>query len=91
MEFKDYVGKPCKSRLAFEFIPKKHVSLDLKEIAQKLVNFGIILDVKTSFLLIFRFKRKGISLFNKGKIIVKDTNIEEDARRTAEELVKIIG
>lgn len=80
--------EPCKSRLAFEFLPKKKQSLDLKQIGVSLKKNGVLIDVETTFLIMARVGGSGVSLFKSGKIIVKDTNIEKEARKIAELLIK---
>jgi len=90
MELKDFVGKPCKSRMAFEFIPKKKQKLGLGKIAEVLREKEVMVEIETPFLLILKFKGKDISLFRSGKIIVKETSEEKEAKKTAEELIKKI-
>lgn len=89
MELSDFVGKPCKSRVAFEFIPKKKTKLDLDAIAKKLKAKGVFIEVETQFLLILKIEVP-ITLFQTGKILIKETNQEKDARKIAEKLVKAI-
>lgn len=88
MELKDFAILPCKSRLAFEFIPKKNESLQLERIAEQLKKNGIEVEISTPFLLMLRVKGIGVSVFKSGKIIVKDCNIETDARGIAQELIQ---
>lgn len=88
LELKDFVVEPCKSRLAFEFLPKKKQSLNLKKIAIAFKKNGVLIEVETDFLIMARLKDSGISLFKSGKIIVKDTNIEDEARKIAQSLIK---
>ncbi|MDO8647732.1 MAG: hypothetical protein Q7R70_04960 [Candidatus Diapherotrites archaeon] len=90
MELSDFVGKPCKSRVAFEFIPKKRIKLDLEEIAKRLKEKEVFVEIETPFLLILRMQVP-ITLFQTGKILIKETNMEKDARKIAEKLVKIMG
>ena len=47
MKLSDFSGKPCKSRVAFEFIPKKKARLNLMEVARKLKEKGIFIDAET--------------------------------------------
>ena len=89
MKLSDFSGKPCKSRVAFEFIPKKKARLNLMEVARKLKEKGIFIDAETPFLLVLKIG-SSVSLFQSGKIIVKETNVEKDARKIAEKLVKLL-
>lgn len=88
MELKDFVVSACKSRLAFEFLPRKKEALDLPRIAEALRKNGVLVEVNTPFLLMVRLQDVGISVFRSGKIIVKDCNIETDARQIAESLIQ---
>ncbi|MFH1545556.1 MAG: hypothetical protein ABIE23_05755 [archaeon] len=87
MKLKDFTGKACNSRTAFEFIPKKKNKLDLSEIAEKLKEKEVFIEIETPFLLILRMGGKTLSFFKSGKILVKETPIEEDAKKIAEELM----
>ncbi len=87
MELKDFVVQPCKSRMAFEFLPKKKDSLEIEKICANLKRSGIEIEVETAFLLVARIEKHGISVFKSGKIIVKDCENEKDARKTAELLI----
>ena len=91
MELKDFIGQPCKSRLAFEFIPKKTQSLDLFPIAQSLQKNGVLIETQVPFLLVFRFNGFPVSLFRSGKIIVKQTNDPQTAKQVALELIQKMG
>ena len=90
MELKDFVVQACKSRLAFEFLPRKKENLELEKIAQQLKTAGFPLEVETNFLLMTRIGKHGISLFRSGKIIVKETESETDARQIAQQLIQKI-
>ncbi len=87
---RDFTGQPCKSRLAFEFIPKRKHALALEPIATTLRNNGVNVEVEAPFLLMLHMDGHGVSLFKSGKIIVKDTTEKETARKIAEELVALI-
>ncbi len=88
LELKDFVMQPCKSRLAFEFLPKKNGSLEIEKIAACLKKNGAEIEVETAFLLVCRLQNHGVSVFKSGKIIVKDCENEIDARKTAELLMQ---
>lgn len=90
MKLSDFVAKPCKSRIAFEFVPKHKTRLDLEKVVQNLKSNGVFIEAETPFLLVLKMG-SSISLFQSGKIIVKETNVEKDARKIAEKLVKMLG
>ncbi len=91
LELKDFVMQPCKSRLAFEFVPKKKQFLELHKVTEGLKQSGVLVEAVTPFLIMGRCKGSGISIFKSGKIIIKDTNIEDEARKTAEWLISKMG
>jgi TATA-box binding protein (TBP) (component of TFIID and TFIIIB) len=91
MQLSDFVGQPCKSRLAFEFIPKKEAKLDLENIARLLRSNDVFVETETHFLLMLNIAGKNCTLFRTGKIIVKETKEMEKAREVAERLVEKIG
>jgi len=88
MELDDFVGQPCKSRLAYEFIPKKNTTLKLESVAASLRKNGVMVETETPFLLMVKLAGKNCTLFRTGKIIVKETREMEKAREIAEKLVK---
>lgn len=88
MELKDFVVEPCKSRLAFEFLPKKKDSLDLEKMADGLRKNKVEIEVQTPFMLVVTINNRGASVFKSGKIIVKECGNEPEARKTAEMLIQ---
>ncbi|MFH1257005.1 MAG: hypothetical protein V1494_06990 [Candidatus Diapherotrites archaeon] len=87
MELSDFVGKPCKSRTAFEFIPKKKQSLDLQAVAKKMHANGVYLELDSPYLVMAKIDGANVSLFKSGKIVVKEIREEKKARETAEKLI----
>jgi TATA-box binding protein (TBP) (component of TFIID and TFIIIB) len=90
MQLKEFIGKACNSKTAFEFIPKKKEKLDLEEIAQKFKNNGIKVIAETPFLLVLRVQEKSVSFFKSGKIMVKETKNINEAKKIVEKIIKII-
>lgn len=75
--------------MAFEFIPKKKVELNLEETAKTLrKNFEV--QIETPVFLAIRIENTNVSLFKSGKITVKETREKEKARQIAEKIVKEI-
>jgi TATA-box binding protein (TBP) (component of TFIID and TFIIIB) len=89
VELSDYTGKPCQSKTAYEFIPKKQIKLNL-EIAKKELTPHTTIEVASKVLLIMKISGHTVSLFPSGKIIVRGEKNEEVARSTATELVKYL-
>ena len=88
IQLKDFTAQPCKSRLAFEFIPKHKHELKLEDTATALRQTEVSIEVETPFLLMMTVKGHGVSLFKSAKIIVKDTNDKEVARKIAETILE---
>jgi len=91
IEFDNFVGQPCNSRTAYEFVPKKEYDLDLELIAKKLREKEVFIEIETPYLLMLKFCGKDISVFKSGKIIVKATNKKENAKKIATSLIKKIN
>jgi TATA-box binding protein (TBP) (component of TFIID and TFIIIB) len=87
VELSDYVGKPCKSRVAFEFRPKKEIKIDLEKAAKSLrEEFSVELESK--LLIIVAIDAHRISIFPSGKILVRGEREEAKARKLAEKILK---
>lgn len=90
LQLSDFVAQPCKSRIAYEFIPKQKQQLELQKIADKLRLTDVFVEIETPYLLMLKISGHPVSFFRSGKIIVKDTNDREEARKVAESLIKKI-
>jgi len=89
MELSDFTGKPCRSKMAYEFLPKKKVLIDLEKASSELSLIGNI-EVTTKVLLMLRIEPCTVSLFPSGKILVRGEREEGKAKRIAEKLVKAL-
>ena len=87
MELSKFVGQPCKSRLAYEFVPKKDYKLNLEIVAKTLKEHEVYIEIEAPYLLMLKLAGKNVSLFKSGKIIVKSTNDKSKARKVAEKLI----
>lgn len=83
LELNDFVGKPCNSRTAYEFVPKAEHSLDLENVAAKLRQGEVFIEMETPYLLMLKVGGRDVSLFKSGKIIVKSTQEKQAARKVA--------
>lgn len=91
IELGNFVGQPCKSRVAYEFIPKNELKLNLEDAAANLRENEVFVEMETPYLLMLKIGGKDVSLFKSGKIIVKNTNEKAVARKIAESLVEKIS
>lgn len=90
LELKEFIGRPCRSGTAFEFLPKKMQQLELGKIAAKLRQKKIIVEAETPYLLILLVDGKSVSFFQSGKIMVKSCKEEIAAKETAEKLIELL-
>jgi len=91
LELSDFAGKPCNSRLAYEFVPSKSHELDLSQVAKTLHANGVFIEIETPALIMLKIAGKDVSLFRSGKIIVKSTNEQSAARAVAQKLISKMG
>ncbi|MCR4369156.1 MAG: hypothetical protein NUV67_04590 [archaeon] len=91
IELSNFTGQPCKSRMAYEFLPNKEYSLNLEKTANALREQEVFIELESDYLLMLKMQGHDISLFRSGKIIVKAINDKEKARNIAQNLVKKLG
>ena len=89
MELKDFTGKPCRAKVAYEFLPNKKIKLKLSEIEEN-IEKEFVIEVKSKILLIIKVSDKTVSLFESGKILVRGEREEGKAKEIAKQIVKLI-
>jgi TATA-box binding protein (TBP) (component of TFIID and TFIIIB) len=89
MELKDFVGKPCTSKVSFEFFPKKKTKIDLAKASEELEKIASI-DINSKVLLIIKIGDGTVSIFKNGKILVRGEKDETKARKIAEKVVSAL-
>ncbi|MBT4870057.1 MAG: hypothetical protein HON47_00590 [Candidatus Diapherotrites archaeon] len=89
MELKDFTGKPCRAKVAYEFLPNKKMKLKLSEI-EKNIEEKFSIEVKSKILLIIRVEDKTVSLFESGKLLVRGEREEVAAKEIAKRIVELI-
>jgi ArsR family metal-binding transcriptional regulator len=89
MDLAEFTQKPCRRKLAYEFLPKKKVLINLEKASEELTSTTEI-EVKTKVLLITKAENCTISIFPSGKILVRGEKEEEKAKKIAEKLVKTL-
>ncbi len=87
MQLSDYTGKPCQSKMAYEFIPNKKIIINLEKAKEELSAKATI-EVASKVLIIMKISEHTVSLFPSGKIIVRGEKEPQKARKVAEEVVK---
>lgn len=91
IELKDFTGKPCRTKSAFEFLPKQRLELDLEKTALTLRSEGIFVEAETPFVLMLKSGDFSVSFFRSGKILVKNVQEELKARQIAETIVNAVN
>ncbi len=86
MELKDFTGRPCSSKVSYEFFPKKKVKIDLEKASEEIKKIAKI-EINSKVLLMINAFDKTISIFSNGKILVRGENDEKEARKIAEKIV----
>jgi len=89
VELSDYTGKPCRTKVAFEFVPNKKTLIQLEEACAEIEKTHPI-EVKSKVLLMAKVDGKVVSLFPSGKILVRGEKEEEKAREIAKKVLKCI-
>jgi len=89
MQLKDFTGKPCRARVAYEFLPNKKMKLILKELEES-IEKKFPIEVKSKILLIIKVGDKTVSLFESGKLLVRGERDEEKSKAIAKKIVGLI-
>ena len=89
MELSEFTQKPCRSKMAYEFLPNKKVKVDLEKAAEEICGVGKI-ELQSKVLLMARIDEKVVTLFPSGKILVRGERDEELAKKIAQKCVKTL-
>ena len=86
MELSDFTGKPCRTKLAYEFLPKHTMQIDSEKASEEISKIAQI-EVKTKVLLMIKIDYCTISLFPSGKLLVRGEREEAKAKEIAKKVV----
>lgn len=89
LELDDFTGKPCRSKSAYEFIPKKKARIDLEKAAVELSNIATI-ELRSKILILAKLENATISLFESGKLLIRNELDEKKARKIAQKIISIL-
>jgi len=89
MEIAEYTGKPCRTKMAYEFLPKKQITINLEKAVEEITSTATI-EVKTKVLLMLKLDYATISLFPSGKLLVRGERDEEKARELAKKILSTL-
>ncbi len=84
-----FICKACRTRAAFEFIPNQGKKLELEPIKDSLADQGIQIEAFTPFVLVFKLNGVAVSLFQNGKLLVKEKQ-KDSATKTAKKALELI-
>ncbi|MEK6972811.1 MAG: hypothetical protein AABW72_02115 [archaeon] len=83
MQLDNFISKLCRGGDSFEFLPKTKVSLNLAELSKKLSENGFGIKAETKLVILVNYSGTNISIFQDGKILVKEVKEESKARELA--------
>ena len=89
-ELREYSGGLCSGKSSYEFLPVKKQDLDLNEIALKLNKKGVFVEVETPFLLMVDFKGAYVTLFKRGRLLLKNVSEKGRAEKIARSLLNAL-
>ncbi|PIU21473.1 MAG: hypothetical protein COT15_02135 [Candidatus Diapherotrites archaeon CG08_land_8_20_14_0_20_34_12] len=83
MELDNFISKLCRGGDSFEFLPKSKVSLNLADLSKKLSESNFTIKAETKLVILVNYSGINISIFQDGKILVKEVKDESKARELA--------
>jgi TATA-box binding protein (TBP) (component of TFIID and TFIIIB) len=81
---------PCRSRTAFDFIPKKKIELNLEKTGDLLEENGFFVEFATATILMLKTKKHKATIFAHGKIKIREAENEKEATKTAQSIIQYI-
>ncbi len=84
-----YTSKPCRKEDSIQITPEEEKNLDLKALTSKLEELGYEKKLATDNMAIVKKKHK-ITIFPSGRILIKNTQNEEEAEKIVEGILGII-
>jgi len=86
-----YVSQICSGKTGYEFLPRQRKQYDLEQTAKKLSSSGFRVGAQTPQILMVVFGENEITIFKRGKIMVKGIEDKKKAIEIAQRLVSLIG
>lgn len=92
LDVKDFIQDACKATPGFEYYPKKFTEFDLKKIIDLLRKNDYYISKDNSPFYV-HVKRKNIEMtvFSSGKIIIKNTEDEDEGEQILKELLVYVN
>jgi len=92
LSISDFILDSCKITPGFEFYPKKRKKIDLTPLLGLLSEKGYYLDKDNSpFFLHIKTKEGTITLFSSLKVVVRETDDENVAKKMIADLLELIN
>jgi TATA-box binding protein (TBP) (component of TFIID and TFIIIB) len=73
-----------------EAIPQRELKLDMHEIADQLEQAGLRVEAVTTLFILFEFSGMQLTLFNNGKVLVKNVKEPEKAEEVAKRVYELL-
>ncbi len=89
LELDDFTGKPCRSKSAYEFMPKKKAKIDLEKAANEISSIATI-EIRSKILILAKLEDATISLFESGKLLIRNELDETKARKIAQKVLSTL-
>ncbi len=89
MELDDFTGKPCRSKTAYEFLPKHKVKINLQTAEEELRETAKT-EIASKVLLMVKIDNTIASIFPSGKILVRGEREETKAKEYAKRIVNAL-
>jgi ribonuclease HIII len=89
MEIAEYTGKPCRTKMAYEFLPKKQITVNLEKACEEIESIATI-EIKTKVLLMLKLDYATISLFPSGKLLIRGEREEDKAKEIAKKILSTL-
>ena len=86
-----YVSQICSGKTGYEFLPRQRKQYDLEKTAKKLSSSDFKVEAQTPQILMAIFGETEITIFKRGKIMIKEIEDEKKATEIAQRLVSLIG
>jgi len=88
MEFR--ITAPCKGTRVFDVIPKQEVNINMSILATKLEEAGYRVDEVNNLFLIASADHLSITVYRRGRIVVKEAKNEEEAKEIGRKIYSLL-
>ena len=90
LDLENFTGRACNAGSAFEFVPRQGASHSLDELAERLSQAGLTLEIRSPLVLVFIFDEREISWYKSNKLLVKGETDAARAHSIAQRLFRAI-